>query len=178
MKRHVQPLMQRSHLGYEYTGEDDESRLSKDPISDDAILVQLSKIFKNMKQAVPTAVLEYSAERPPNPDDVLLYFLMPPPLGLDQVRVDPRRPCPRRDFSQDDGETVVEEAEVDSSSEDDTVLSQYVMKKRQDKAGSSARSSKRPAENLEDDVPQPPRKKRNTVRKHVVRVTVNPDGTP
>jgi len=67
MKRHVQPLMQRSHLGYEYTGEDDESRLSKDPISDDAILVQLSKIFKNIKQAVPTAVLEYSAERPPNP---------------------------------------------------------------------------------------------------------------
>ena len=108
-------------------------------------------------------------------DDVLLYFLMPPPPGLDQVRVDPRRPCPRRDFSQDDEETVVEEAEVDSSSEDDTVLSQYVMKKRQDKAGSSAGSSKRPAENLEGDVPQPPRKKRNTVRKHAVRVTVNPD---
>ena len=64
MKRRVQPLMQREHLGFEYTGADDGSRLSAEEISDDLVMERLQKIFKNLHE-IPAAVQEYSADNPP-----------------------------------------------------------------------------------------------------------------
>ena len=64
MKRRVQPLMQREHLGFEYTGADDGSRLSAEEISDDLVMERLQKIFKNL-HGIPAAVREYSADNPP-----------------------------------------------------------------------------------------------------------------
>jgi hypothetical protein len=52
------------------------------------------------------------------------------------------------------------------------------MRMRHDKAAGSAESSKRPAEALEDDVPQPPQKKRTTVRKRVLKQSDNLHGVP
>ena len=65
MKRRIQTLMERVHLGYEYTGDDDESRMATGPLSNDLIMEQLARMFKGLKADVPKAVLEFSAARPP-----------------------------------------------------------------------------------------------------------------
>jgi hypothetical protein len=65
MKRRVQPLMARDTLGYEYTGNDDTSRMSGDEVDDDDIVDRLARIFKDMPAYSSCPVLEYSAARPP-----------------------------------------------------------------------------------------------------------------
>jgi hypothetical protein len=60
MKRRVQPLMARDTLGYQYTGEDDTSRMPGGEIDDDDIVERLGRIFKDCP------VLEYSATHPLN----------------------------------------------------------------------------------------------------------------
>jgi hypothetical protein len=66
MKRRVQPLMARDTLGYEYTGDDDTSRMPGDEVDDDDIVDRLARIFKDMPAYTPCPVPEYSAARPPN----------------------------------------------------------------------------------------------------------------
>jgi hypothetical protein len=66
MKRRVQPLMARGTLGYEYTGDDDTSRMPGDEVDDDNIGDRLSRIFKDMLAYTPCPVPEYSAARPPS----------------------------------------------------------------------------------------------------------------
>jgi hypothetical protein len=66
MKRKVQPLMARDTLGYEYTGDDDTSRMPGDEVDDDEIVDRLGRIFKDMSAYTPCPVPEYSAARPPN----------------------------------------------------------------------------------------------------------------
>jgi hypothetical protein len=65
MKRRVQPLMARDTLGYEYTGDDDTSRMLGDEIDDDDIIDRLARIFKDMPPYTACPVPEYSAARPP-----------------------------------------------------------------------------------------------------------------
>jgi hypothetical protein len=65
MKRRVQPLMARDTLGYEYTGDDDTSRMPGDEVDDDDIVDRLGRIFKDMPAYTPCPVPEYSAARPP-----------------------------------------------------------------------------------------------------------------
>jgi hypothetical protein len=66
MKRRVQPLMARDTLGYQYTGDDDTSRMPDTEVDDDDIIERLGWIFKDMPQYTPCPVPEYSAARPPN----------------------------------------------------------------------------------------------------------------
>jgi hypothetical protein len=66
MKRRVHPLMARNTLGYEYTGDDDTSRMPGDEVDDDDIVDRLGRIFKDMPAYTPCLVPEYSAARPPN----------------------------------------------------------------------------------------------------------------
>jgi hypothetical protein len=66
MKRRVQPLMARDTLGYQYTGEDDTSRMPGGEIDDDDIVERLGRIFKDMPPYTPCPVPEYSAAHPPN----------------------------------------------------------------------------------------------------------------
>jgi hypothetical protein len=66
MKRRVQPLMARDTLGYQYTGDEDSSRMPGDEIDDDNIVDRLGRIFKDMPVYTPCPVPEYSAARPPN----------------------------------------------------------------------------------------------------------------
>jgi hypothetical protein len=66
MKRRVQPLMARDTLGYQYTGDDDSSRMPGGEIDDDDIVDRLGRIFKDMPAYTPCPVPEYSAARPPN----------------------------------------------------------------------------------------------------------------
>jgi hypothetical protein len=66
MMRRVQPLMARDTLGYQYTGDDDTSRMPGDEIDDDDIVDRLGRIFKDIPAYTPCPVPEYSAVRPPN----------------------------------------------------------------------------------------------------------------
>jgi hypothetical protein len=66
MKRRVQPLMVRDILRYQYTGNDDTSRMPGFELEDDVIIERLGKIFKDMPLYMPNPVHEYSAARPPD----------------------------------------------------------------------------------------------------------------
>jgi hypothetical protein len=65
MKRRVQPLMAHDTLGYEYTGDDDTSRMPGDEVDDDDIVDRLARIFKDMPAYTPCPVPEFSVARPP-----------------------------------------------------------------------------------------------------------------
>jgi hypothetical protein len=65
MKRRVQPLMARDTLGFEYTGDDDTSRMRGGEVDDDDIVDRLARIFKDMPPYTACPVQEYSAARPP-----------------------------------------------------------------------------------------------------------------
>jgi hypothetical protein len=62
----VQPLMARDTLGYQYTGDDDTSRMLGYEVDDDDIIDRLGRIFKDMSAYTSCPVPEYSAARPPN----------------------------------------------------------------------------------------------------------------
>jgi hypothetical protein len=66
MKRRVQPLMAHDTLGYEYTGDNDTSRMPGDEVDDDDIVDRLAQIFKDMLAYTSCPVPEYSVARPPN----------------------------------------------------------------------------------------------------------------
>jgi hypothetical protein len=66
MKRNVQPLMARDTLGYQYTSDEDTSRMPNNKVDDEDIVERLGRIFKDMPPYTPCPVPEYSAARPPN----------------------------------------------------------------------------------------------------------------
>jgi hypothetical protein len=65
MKRRVQPLMARDTLGFEYTSDDDTSRMPGGKVDDDDIVDRLTRIFKDMPPYTACPVPEYSSVRPP-----------------------------------------------------------------------------------------------------------------
>jgi hypothetical protein len=66
MKRRVQPLMARDTIEYQYTGDEDSSRMPNGEVDDDDIVERLGKIFKDMPPYTPCPVPEYSVTHPPN----------------------------------------------------------------------------------------------------------------
>jgi hypothetical protein len=58
--------MARDTLWYQYTGEDDTSRMLGGEIDDDDIVERLGKIFKDMPPYTPCLVPKYSAAHPSN----------------------------------------------------------------------------------------------------------------
>jgi hypothetical protein len=66
MKRRVQPLMARDTLGYQYTSDEDTSRIPGGEVDDDDIVERLGKIFKHMPLYTPCPVPKYSAAHLPN----------------------------------------------------------------------------------------------------------------
>jgi hypothetical protein len=58
-------LMARETLGFEYTGDDDSSRMPGGELDDNVIVERLSRIFKDMPAYTACPVEEYSAARPP-----------------------------------------------------------------------------------------------------------------
>jgi hypothetical protein len=65
MKRRVQPLMARDTLGFEYTGDDDMSRMPGAEMDNDDIIERLTRILKDMPPYTACPIQEYSAARPP-----------------------------------------------------------------------------------------------------------------
>jgi hypothetical protein len=66
MKRRVQPLMARDTLEYQYTGDEDTSRMPGNEVNDEDIVERLGRIFKDMPPYTTCPVPEYSVARPPN----------------------------------------------------------------------------------------------------------------
>jgi hypothetical protein len=66
MKRRVQPLMARDTLRYQYTSDDDTSRMPGNEVDDEDIVGRLGRIFKDMPPYTPCPVPEHSAAHPPN----------------------------------------------------------------------------------------------------------------
>jgi hypothetical protein len=66
MKRRVQPLMAQDTLGYQYTSDEDTSRMPGNEVDDEDIVERLGRIFKDMPPYTPCPVPEYSAARLPN----------------------------------------------------------------------------------------------------------------
>jgi hypothetical protein len=83
MKRMVQLLMARDTLGYQYTGDEDMSRMPGFEVEDDMIIERLGKIFKDIPPYTSCPVLEYSAARLPN--KVSSRDRSPPSTGLPNV---------------------------------------------------------------------------------------------
>jgi hypothetical protein len=65
-KRMVQPLMARGTLGYQYTSDEDTSRMPGNKVDDEDIVERLGRIFRDMPPYTPCPVPEYSAAHPPN----------------------------------------------------------------------------------------------------------------
>jgi hypothetical protein len=57
--------MARDTLGFEYTGDDDTSRMPGGELDDSDIIKRLSRIFKDMPPYTACLDQEYSAARPP-----------------------------------------------------------------------------------------------------------------
>jgi hypothetical protein len=66
MKRRVQSMMARDTLGYQYTGDEDTSRMPGSEVDDDDIVERLGKIFQGHATVHSLPSPQYSAACPPN----------------------------------------------------------------------------------------------------------------
>ena len=65
LRRRVQPLKEREHFGFEYSGAEDPSHMVPAlQLTDEEVLERLQKMLKGVT-VVPLAILEYSANNPP-----------------------------------------------------------------------------------------------------------------
>jgi hypothetical protein len=58
-------MMARDTLGFEYTGDDDTSRMPGGEVDGDDIVERMTRIFKDMPSYTACPVQEYFAARPP-----------------------------------------------------------------------------------------------------------------
>nr|XP_034570691.1 uncharacterized protein LOC117835459 [Setaria viridis] len=77
LKRRIQPLQKRAHLGGEYTGFNDPSRMSPDDISDDDVEALLAKFFRNYQgvPVIPSTLHQFDAWYQPEVSRVLADYL-------------------------------------------------------------------------------------------------------
>jgi hypothetical protein len=131
MKRRVQPLMARDTLGFEYTGDDDTSRMPGGEVDDDDIVDRLTRIFKDMPPYTACPVPEYFAARPPkevssrtpqsSTHSLRVVALMSCVLQDDLKKfVSEPKPPPQEVEISEEGKTKAKEREVGEG--DDTVI--------------------------------------------------------
>jgi hypothetical protein len=194
MKRRVQPLMAHDTLGYQYTGDDDSSRMPGGEIDDDDIVDRLGRIFKDMPAYTPCPVPKYSAARPPNKvssrtevgywlcsssrthpifflqDDVVKFVSEPAsPPRLVEIPDEGKEKAKERREVGEEGDTVVVE---DTSEEDDeeTLQERFQLRSRFSRPGlPHVPLVQDPPTSLEASLPAPPRRPRNVARKRVAK---------
>jgi hypothetical protein len=195
MKRRVQPLMARDTLGYQYTGDDDTSRMPGTEVDDDDIIERLGRIFKDMPQYTPCPIPEYSAARPSNEvgnrTDVFEYSLYcrnrAHPICLIQDDLtkfvsDPASPPQVVNIPEEGKDKGKEHREVgegddtvtieDTSDEEDKEMLQewFQLRSRFSKPGlPHIPLVEDPPTILEASLPAPPRRPRNVARKNVAK---------
>jgi hypothetical protein len=194
MKRRVQPLMAGDALGYEYTSDDDTSRMPGDEVNDDDIVDRLAQIFKDMPVYTPCLVPEYSAARPPNEvssrvqsrvlickssrtdelslQDDLKKFVSEPPSPPQLVEVPEEgkaKAKEQREVGEGD-DTVVVEDTFEEDDDEETLQDRFQLRSRFSRPGLPhiPLVQDQPA-SLEASLPAPPRRPRNLARKRVAK---------
>jgi hypothetical protein len=135
MKRRVQPLMARDTLGYEYTGDDDTSRMPGDEVDDDNIVDRLARSSKicrrthraqyqstlpraHQRRSAATSIVEYSLHKSSHTDvlcflqDDLAKFVSEPALPPQLVEVPEEgkaKAKERREVGEGDDTVVIED---------------------------------------------------------------------
>jgi hypothetical protein len=195
MKRRAQPLMARDTLGYQYTGDDDTSRMPGNEVDDEDIIERLGRIFKDMPPYTPCPVPEYSAARPPNkvgnrtfvfeyslycssrahqncllPDDLTKFVSDPayPPRLVDIPEEGKGKGKERREVGKGDDTVTIE----DTSDEEDgeTLQERFQLRSRFSRPGlPNVSLIDDPPTSLEASLPAPPRRPRNVARKRVAK---------
>jgi hypothetical protein len=194
MKHRVQPLMARDTLGYEYTGDDDTSRMPGDEDDDDDIVDRLARIFKNMLPYTACPVPEYSAACPPNEvssrvqsrvlirkssrtdelflQDDLKKFVSEPPSPPQLVEVPEEgkaKSKERREVGEGD-DTVVIEDTSDEDDEEETLQDRFQLRSRFNRPGlPHVPLVQDPPASLEASLAAPPRRPRNLARKRMAK---------
>jgi hypothetical protein len=195
MKRRVQSLMERDTLGYQYTGDDDTSRMPGTEVDDDDIVERLGRIFKDMPQHTPCPVPEYSTARPPNKVGSRTYFFeyslhcrsRAHPICLMQDDLtkfvsNPTSPPQLVDIPEEGKGKGKESHEVgegddtvtieDRSDEEDgeTLQERFQLRSRFSRPGlPHIPLVEDPPTSLEASLPVPPRRPRNVARKRVTK---------
>jgi hypothetical protein len=195
MKRRVQSLMARDTLGYQYTGDDDTSRMPGTEVDDDDIIERLGRIFKDMPQYTPCPVAEYSAARPPNKvgsrtyvfeyslrcrsrdlpiclmqDDLMKFVSDPssPPQLVDIPEEGKGKGKERHEVGEGDDTVTIE----DTSDEEDreTIQERFQLRSRFSRPGlPHIPLVENPPTSLEASLPTPPRRPCNVARKRVTK---------
>jgi hypothetical protein len=196
MKRRMQLLMARDTLGYEYTGNDDTSRMPGDEVDDDDIVDRLARIFKDMPAYTSCPVPEYSATRPPKEvssrihsrvpitqessrtnelfflqDDLKKFVseLSSPPHLVEVPEEGKAKAKERREVGKGD-DTVVVKDTSDEDDDEETLQDRFQLQSRFSCPGLPhiPLIQDQPA-SLETSLPAPPRKPRNVARKRVAK---------
>jgi hypothetical protein len=180
MKRRVQPLMARDTLGYQYTTDDDTSRMPGNEVDDEDIVERVGRIFKDMPLYTPCPVPEYSAARPPNEvssrcplsssTDIAKFVSDParPPRLVDIPEEGKGKAKERREVGEGDDTVTIE----DTSDEEDgeTLQERFQLRSMFSHPGlPNAPLIEDPLTSLEASLPAPPRKPRNVEHKRVAK---------
>jgi hypothetical protein len=195
MKRRVQLLMARDTLGYQYTGDEDTSRMPGNEVDGDDIIERLGKIFNDMhrtllsqssstlrlvhrtRYVVETSALAYllvrssRAHRSCSLQDDIEKFISdptPPPQLVDIPEEGNSKVKERCEVSEGDDTVTIE----DTSDEEDGEMLQERLQLRS--RFSRPRLPNTPlvedlATSLEASLPAPPRRPRNAARKCVAK---------
>jgi hypothetical protein len=193
IKRKVQPLMARDTLGYEYTGDDDTSRMPGDEVDVEDIVDRLGRIFKDMPAYTPCPVPEYSAARPPKgvgshiqlrvlitsrtdvlcflQDDLAKFVSEPasPPQLVEVPEEGKAKAKERREVGEGDDIVVVEDTSEENDDEE-TLQERFQLRSRFSRPGlPHIPLVQDPPASLKASLPAPPRKPRNVARKRVAK---------
>jgi hypothetical protein len=195
MKRKVQPLMARDTLGFEYTGDDDTSRMPGGEVDDDDIVDRLTCIFKDMPPYTAYPVPEYSAARPPKEvssrtpsvEYPFLVSIRADVLSLagrleevhlraaaapQEVKIPEEgktKAKERREVGEGD-DTVVVEDTSDEDDDEETLQNRFQLRSRFSRPGlPHVPLVQDPLASLEASLAAPPRKPRNPARKRVTK---------
>jgi hypothetical protein len=72
-KRQIQPTQQRHTLGFEYIGAEDPSRMCAEELTDDATLIRVKRVLRDVNTVLYVPKL-LSAQNPPKPVSIRLLL--------------------------------------------------------------------------------------------------------
>jgi hypothetical protein len=204
MKRRIQPLMARETLGFEYTGDDDSSRMPGGELDDNDIVERLSRTFKDMPPYTACPIEEYSAARPPKEvssrtppsrvviacsevadvpclvqDDVKRFISEPqPPPSEIEIPMEGKAK-ERREVSEGHDTVVVEDSSEDDDEDEETLQDRFQLRSRFSRPGlPHVPLVQDPPASLEASLVAAPRKPRNPARKRVTKKLKVSETTP
>ncbi|RLN12393.1 hypothetical protein C2845_PM09G11830 [Panicum miliaceum] len=87
-ERRIQPLQQRVHLGFEYQGIEDPTRMAKDVPSNEEIMHRVTRLFTGV-HSEPYISRLFNSNNPPDPADLEWFRSDPPEPVVEEPAEDP-----------------------------------------------------------------------------------------